>query len=125
MELTGNGKALTITLLFRLLFGGYIVGMDQYRFHDVESAVTVLAIYVLLGLFTALFLLGKRYGLIGIIGLEGIFIILNSIFIILALGQIADVGMHNPLDNWWATLLRYAFSLLILIFSLRVYKETS
>ena len=121
--LTGSGKALVVTLLFRLLFGGYLVGMDQYRFNDIESALTVLLIYVLLGIFAALFLLGKRYGLIGIIGLEVIFIILNSVFIIVALGQIADAGLHDPLANWWATLLRYLFSLLTLIFSIRVYRE--
>jgi hypothetical protein len=59
--LTGSGKALVVTLLFRLLFGGYLVGMDQYRFNDIESALTVLLIYVLLGIFAALFLLGKSH----------------------------------------------------------------
>jgi len=122
--LTGSGKALVVTMLFRLLFGGYLVGMDQYRFNDIESALAVLLIYVLLGIFAALFLLGKRYGLIGVMGLEVIFIILQSIFIIVTLGQIADVGLHDPLANWWATLLMYLFSLLTLIFSIRVYRET-
>jgi hypothetical protein len=121
--LTGSGKALVVTLLFRLLFGGYLVGMDQYRFNDIESALTVLLIYVLLGIFAALFLLGKRYGLIGVMGLEVIFIIMQSIFIIVTLGQIADAGLHDPLANWWATLLMYLFSLLTLIFSIRVYRE--
>jgi len=124
MELTGSGTALVVTLLFRLLFGGYLVGMDQYRFNDIESALTVLLIYVLLGIFAALFLLGKRYGLIGVMGLEVIFIILNSIFIIVTLGQTTDAGLHDPLANWWATLLRYLFSLLTLIFSIRVYRKT-
>jgi hypothetical protein len=124
MELTKNGKALVVTLLFRLLFGGYVVGMDQYSFNDPESAVTVSVIYILIALFATLFLLNKRYGLMGIIGVESIFIILNSVFLILALGQIADAGMHNPLDNWWATLLRYIFSLLTLTFSIRAYRET-
>ena len=124
MELTKNGKALVVTLLFRLLFGGYVVGMDQYSFNDPESAVTVSVIYILIALFATLFLLNKRYGLMGIIGLESIFIILNTVFLILALGQIADAGMHNPLDNWWATLLRYMFSLLTLTFSIRAYRET-
>ena len=122
--LTGSGKALVVTMLFRLLFGGYLVGMDQYRFNDIESALAVLLIYVLLGIFAALFLLGKRYGLIGVMGLEVIFIMLQSIFIIVTLGQIADVGLHDPLANWWATLLMYLFSLLTLIFSIRVYRET-
>jgi len=124
MELTWNGKALVVTLLFRLLFGGYVVAMDQYHFNDVESALTVLLIYGLIGIFATLFLFGKRIGLIGMIGLEGIFIILNSIFLILTLGQITDASMHDPLDNWWATSLRYLFSLLTLTLSIRAYRET-
>ncbi len=124
MEITWNGKALIVTLLFRLLFGGYIVGMDQYHFNDIESAFTVLLIYTILGIFAALYLLGKRYGLIGIMGLDIIFIIMQFAFIIVALGQIADVGFHDPLANWWATLLMVLFSLLTLVFSIRVYQET-
>ena len=124
MQLTWNGKALVVTLLFRLLFGGYVVGMDQYHFNDIDSAFTVLLIYAMLAIFTTLFLYGKRYGLVGVIVLEGIFVILNSVFLVLTLGQITDAGMHNPVDNWWATLLRYLFSLLTLTFSIRAYKET-
>ena len=124
MELTGSGKALVVTLFFRLLFGGYLIGMDQYLFNDVESALTVLLIYGLIGIFAALFLLGKRYGLKGIIGLEIIFLIMQSIFFIATLGQIADAGLHDPLVNWWATLLMYLFSFLTLIFSIRACRET-
>ena len=124
MELTGNCKVLIITLLFRLLFGGYVVAMDQYLFNDFESAVTVLMIYALLGIFSAMFILGNKIGLVGMISLEGIFILLNSVFLILALGQITDPGMHDPLDNWWATSLRFVFSILVLVFSIRTYKET-
>lgn len=124
MELAANGKALVVTLLFRLLFGGYLIGVDQYHFNDVESALTVLVIYVLLGTFVTLFILGKRYGLVGVIGLEVVFIVLNSVFIVLALGQIADAGMHDPVDNWRATVVRYLFSILTLIFSIRAYRET-
>ena len=123
MEITWNGKALIVTLLFRLLFGGYIVGMDQYHFNDIESAFTVLLIYTILGIFAALYQLGKRYGIIGIMGLDVVFIIMQFSFIIVALGQIADVGLHDPLANWWATLLMVLFSLLTLVFSIRVYKE--
>jgi hypothetical protein len=64
VELTRSGKVLVVTLLFRLLFGGYLIGMDQYRFNDVESALTVLLIYGLIGLFATLFLLGIRYRLL-------------------------------------------------------------
>ena len=124
MELTWNGKALVVTLLFRLLFGGYVVGMDQYLFNDVESALTVLLIYGLIGIFVTLFLLGKKVGLKGVIVLEAIFIVMQSIFTIAALGQVADAGLHDPLANWWATLLMYLFSLLTLTFSIRAYRET-
>ena len=75
MELTWSGKALIVTLLFRLLFGGYLMGMDQYRFNDVDSALTVLVIYGLIGAFAAVFLLGKRFGLAGIIVLEAVFVV--------------------------------------------------
>lgn len=125
MRLTGSGKALVVTLLFRLLFGGYLAGMDQYSFNDVESALTVLLVYGLIGIFVTLFLLGKRYGLKGIIGLDVIFIIIQSVFTIVTLSQIVDPGLHDPLVNWWATLLMYLFSLLTIIFSIRAYRETN
>jgi hypothetical protein len=123
MEQTWNGKALVVTLLFRLLFGGYIVGMDQYHFNDLESAWTVLVIYTLIAIFTTLFIFGKKIGLLGVISLESFFIVLNSVFLILTLGQIAEAGMHDPVSNWWATFLRYLFSIMTLIFSIRVYRE--
>ena len=124
MEFTWSSKALVVTLFFRLLFGGYLIGMDQYLFNDVESGWTVLLIYGLIAIFAALFLLGKRYGVIGIIGLDVVFIILQSLFIVATLGQIADAGLHDPLANWWATLLMYMFSLLTLTFAIKTYKET-
>ena len=124
MELTVNGKALVVTLLFRLLFGGYVIGMDQYLFNDVESALTVLLICSLIGIFTTLFLLGKRIGLKGIICLEVIFLTMQSIFAIATLSQLADAGLHDPMRNWWATVLMYLFSLLTLAFSIRLYRET-
>ena len=124
LKLSGSGKALVVTLLFRLLFGGYIAGMDQYHFNDVESALTVLLIYGLIGVFAALFLIGKRIGLIGVIGLDVVFISLQVIFTIATLSQIADAGLHDPLANWWTNLLMYVFSLLTLAFAIRVYRET-
>ena len=124
MEFTWNGKALVVTLLFRLLFGGYVIGMDQYNFNDLESAWTVLVIYALIAFFASLFLFGNKIGLMGVIGVEGVFIVLNSVFLVLTLAQITDAGMHDPLDNWWATLLRYLFSILTLVFSVRTYRET-
>jgi len=125
VELTRSGKVLVVTLLFRLLFGGYLIGMDQYRFNDVESALTVLLIYGLIGLFATLFISGTRYGLLGMIGLDAIFIVLQSVFTIATISRIVDPGLHDPQVNWWATLLMYLFSLLTIIFSLRANRETN
>jgi len=120
--LTGNGKALVVTLLFRLLFGGYLVGKDQFYFNDFESALTVLLINVLLGLSVTLFLLGRRYGLIGVMGLSAFIIISQSIFLVVAFVQ-PEARVHDPLDNWWAILLYYLFSSLAIVFSIRAYRE--
>jgi hypothetical protein len=124
VELTWNTKALFVTLMFRLLFGGYVVAMDQYSFNDPDSAVMVIVIYGLIAVFASMFLFGKRVGLVGIIGLEAGFLVLNSVFLVLTLAQVADAGMHDPLTNWWATLLRYLFSIFTLAFSLKAYRET-
>ena len=118
--LTASGKALVVTLLFRLLFGGYLIGKDQFYYNDIESALTVLLINVLLCISAALFLSGKRYGLLGLMGLSGFIIIAQSIFIFVSLGQPADVRVHEPLANWWAILLYYLFSLLTIIFSINL-----
>jgi hypothetical protein len=124
MELTWNGKALVMTLLFQLLFGGYLIGMDLYNYHDAESAFTVLLIYGLIGIFATLFISGKKYGLIGIIGLDVIFIISQSVFTFVTLSQMVDAGLHDPVANWWAALLMYLFSLLTLIFAIKTYRES-
>jgi hypothetical protein len=122
-RLSWSGKALVVTLLFRLLFGGYLIGKDQFYYYDIESALTVLMINVLLGISAALFLYGKRYGLVGLMGLSAFIIISQSVFIIVSLGQPPDQRVHEPLANWWAILLHYLFSILTLIFSSRVYRE--
>jgi hypothetical protein len=123
MNLTKMGKVLVVTLLFRLLFGGYLIGMDQYRFNDVESALTVLLIYGLIAIFATLFISGIRFGLLGLIGQDSIFITLQVAFTILSLNKIVDPGLHDPLVNWSATLLMCLFSVLTLIFSLSAYRE--
>lgn len=122
VKLTSSGKALVVTMLFNLLFGVYLAGKDQYDYNDTESALTVLLIYIMLGIFTAMFLFGKRIGLTGILGLSTVLIIFHTVFIIISLGLV-DAGVHDPLANWWATLLRYPFYLLTLIFSIRIYRE--
>ena len=125
MELTWSGKALVLTLLFRLLFGGYLAGMDQYSFNDVGSALTVLAIYGLIGVFVTIFLLGKRFGLIAIIGLDAVFIVLQSVFAIASLSQITDPGLHDPIANWWATLLMFMFSILTIVLAIKTKRDTN
>lgn len=122
VELTSSGKALAVTMLFNLLFGGYLAGKDQYDYNDTGSALTVLLIYILLGIFTAMFLFGKRMGLTGILGLSTMLILSHTIFMIISFGLV-DAGVHDPLANWWATLLRYPFFLLTLFFSIRIYRE--
>jgi hypothetical protein len=124
VELTRSGKGLIVTLLFRLIFGGYLVAMDQYRFDDVNSALTVLVIYGLIGLFATLFISGKNDGLLCLIGLDTIFILSQFVFTILSISQIVDPGLHSPLTNWWGTLLMALFSGLTILFSLRAIRET-
>jgi hypothetical protein len=125
VELTWSSKALVVTLFFRMLFGGYLMGMDQYSFNDVGSALTVLVIYGLIGVFATLFLLGKRFGLIAIIGVDAVFIVLQSVFTIASLSQITDPGLHNPIANWWATLLMFMFSILTIALAIKTKKDTN
>jgi hypothetical protein len=124
MELTKSARSLVLTLWFCLLFAGYVIGMDQYRFDDVGSALTVLLIYLLLAIFAAMWLAGKRSGLVGVMALEIIFILLQATFLVATLGQLLDAGVHNPVDNWWAAILQILFSVLVLTFSTQVYRET-
>jgi len=119
-----SGKALIVTLIFRLLFGGYLVIQDYYVYNDAGSALTVLGIYVVLGIFTALFIFGKRAGLHGVIWLSTALIIFHTVFIVVSFGQ-ADAGLHSPTSNLWAAILRYPFYLLTLIFTLKVFRERS
>ena len=124
MELTWSSKALVITLLFRMLFGGYLIGMDQYSFNDVGSALTVLVIYGLIGVFATIFLFGKRFGLIAIIALDAVFIVLQSVFTIASLSQVTDPGLHDPIANWLATLLMFMFSILTIAFAIKTKRDT-
>ena len=124
MELTWNGKALLATLLFRLLFGGYIVAMDQYSFNDPESAVTVAVTYALIAALAVLFLFGQKIGIMGLLGFEAVYFVINLVFLVMSLGQVIDPGMHSPTDNVWTTILRFVFSGLTLVLSFKTYKET-
>jgi hypothetical protein len=123
VKLTSSGKALVVTMLLQMLFGGYLIALDHYAYDDTESALTVLVIYSLLGVFTAMFLFGKRLGLAGILWLSTILIVFQTAFIIItSLGQV-DAGLHYPSANLWVILIRYPLFLLTLIFSVRIYRE--
>lgn len=128
MELTRNGKVVVVTSLFRMIFGGYLIGNDLYRLNDANSALEVLLIYGVIGLFTALFIVSKRhgrFGLLGLIGLDVLFIGAQFVFTFLSVSKLTDPGLHDPVANWWTLLLMFAFSLVTLIFSLRANKETN
>ncbi len=119
------GTALVVTQLFRLLFGGYLIGLDQFHYTDLESAYSVLLIYGLIGIFTTLFLLGKKKsGLLGLIALSVILIIMQSLYIIFYFSATTpDPSWHNPMFQLWATLSNFLFPLLTLGFAVKVYKE--
>ena len=127
MERTSNGKVVVVTSLFRMIFGGYLIGNDLYRFNDANSALQVLLIYGVIGLFASLFIVGKRYGrygLLGLIGWDVLFIAAQFVFSFLSVSKLVDPGLHDPVTNWWSLMLTFSFALLTLIFSLRAYRET-
>jgi hypothetical protein len=120
--LSGNGIALVLTMLSRLVFGGYLVFQDYFAYEDVGSALTVFGIYLLLGICTVLFMLGKRLGLAGILWLSIILIAFHTAFVIVSMVD-GEAGLHDPMTNLWATVLRYPLFFVTLIFSIRVYRE--
>lgn len=123
--LSGNGIALLGTQIFRMIFGGFLMGFDLFWYNDPDSALSVFMIYVLIAIFTAMFLLNKKYGLIGLIALSIFFIIASSAYIVFFLTQTTiDPSLHDPIANWWASLLNYLFPLLTLVFAGKVYRET-
>ena len=109
------GKTLVAVLLFRLMFGGYIAGMDQYSFGDTTSALTVLFIYGLFGVFAVVYLLGSRIGVLGIIGLDSVFLVLQVAFMAMSLGQIADAGPHSPVNNAVATVVMVTIAMTLIV----------
>jgi hypothetical protein len=124
MEFNRFGRIVLATSLFRLLYGGYLIGSDLYRFDDGNSALQVLFIYTLIGLFTTLFISGKKSGLFCLIVLDVLFIIAQATFMILSMSKLIDPGLHDPLTNWWSMSLMVFFSLISLIFSLKTIKES-
>jgi UDP-N-acetylmuramyl pentapeptide phosphotransferase/UDP-N-acetylglucosamine-1-phosphate transferase len=123
--LTVSGIALVVTQLFRLLFGGYLIGFDLYHYNDPESALSVLLIYVLIGVLTALFLIGKKkIGLIGLIALSIVLLIMETLYVAVYFSTTTpDPSWHDPLANPWASMFNYLFPLLTLFLAIKVYRE--
>jgi hypothetical protein len=123
--LSRNEQALIVTQLFRLLFGGYLAGLDQYHYTDLESAWTVSLLYGLVGLLTVFFLMGKKKpAIFGLIALSLFFLVMESIYTVVYFAQpVPDPSLHDPTAIWWATAASYLFPLLTLGFALGVYRE--
>ena len=119
------GIALVVIQLFRLLFGGYLIGFDWYFYNDLESAVSVFMIYTLVGILTVLFLIGKkRIGILGLIGLSIVLLIMETLYIIFYISQpVPDPSWHDPFYSWWSLVSNYAFPFLTLVFAIIVYRE--
>ena len=123
--LTSNGIFLVVTQLFRLLFGGYLAGLDQFHYNDLESAWTVFLIYIIIGILTALFLWGrKKPGLVGLIALSVLLLLMESVYMIVYFAApIPDPSWHDPTAILWATGANYLFPLLTLFLAIKVYRE--
>ena len=123
--LTNIGIALVVTQLFRMLFGGYLIAFDQFYYNDLESASTVFGIYIIIGILTTMFLVGKRKGgLIGLIVLSFILLIMETIYIgVYISAAVPDPSWHDPFASWWSLVSNYLFPLLTLLFGVKAYRE--
>ncbi len=118
-----NVRNLTVLILIRLFYGGYTMGMDQYHFNDISSAQTVFVRYLLLGLFFTIYLFRKKIGLIALIVLEVIFLSLNIGFTVLAITNVIDPGLHDPMSDVGLTLLQIVLPLLTFILSIKILRS--
>ena len=124
-ELSTAGRALMVVIGVRLVFGVYLALNDHFSYRDTTSAVTVLAIYVLLGGFTVMFLYGKRSGLWLLLGLSAVLIVAHTAFAVMDLTGATDAGLHGVANNPWPTVLRYVFFLATFGFGVKVLCERS
>ena len=124
--LSTDAVVLVIIQIFRLLFGGYLIGFDLYYYNDPESAWSVFILYAIVGILTTLLLLGrKKPALIGLIVMSVVLLLMESIYMMVYYSQaIPDPSLHDPAANWLATISNYVFPLLSLVFAIRVYKES-
>ena len=123
--LTASGVALVATQIFRLMFGGYTIGLDHFHYNDPESAMSVLVIYGIIGVLTILFLMGKRkYGIYGLIAISVLLLVLQSIYIVAYFSQSTiNPNLHSPLAFPLITGLKYVFPLLTILFAYLVSRE--
>ena len=123
--LSKSGIVLVAIQLFRLFFGGYLIGFDLYFYDDLESAITVFLIYFIIGVFTVFLLIGKKKaGLIGLIALSGILLIMQFVYLIVFYSQTTiDPSLHDPGKNLLATIANLLFPLFTLAFAIKVYRE--
>ncbi len=124
LGLTRATIALVVIQIFRLLFGGYLVGLDQFHYNDLESAFTVFMIYGIIGLLTALLLLGKkRVALGGLIVLSIVLLLMESVYMAVYFSQaIPNPSLHDPTAIWWATVANYIFPLLTLVLAIEEFR---
>ena len=125
IQLSRIDIALVVTQLFRLLFGGYLIAFDQFYYNDLESASTVLGIYLIIGVLTSMFLIGKRkWSLIGLIILSLILMIMESIYLgVYISATVPDPTWHDPFLNLWSLPLHYLFPLFTIVFGFKAYKN--
>ena len=111
--------------LFRLLFGGYLIGFDLYFYDDLESAITVFLIYFIISVFTVFLLIDKKKaGLVGLIALSAILLIMQFVYLIIFYSQTTiDPSLHDPGKNLLATIANLLFPLFTLAFAIKVYRE--
>ncbi len=123
--LTTSGIALVVIQLFRLLFGGYLSGLDQFHYSDLESAITVFAIYSIIGILTTLYLLGKKkISLLGLIAISIFLLVMETIYVGVYISTLTpDPSWHSPFAIWWATVANFLFPVLTLIFAIKIYRE--
>ena len=124
-ELSTAGRAFMVVIGVRLVFGVYLALNDHFSYRDTTSAVTVLAIYVLLGGFTVMFLYGKRSGLWLLLGLSAVLIVAHTAFAVMDLTGATDAGLHGVANNPWPTILRYVFFVATFGFGVKVLCERS
>ena len=123
--LSKSGIVLVAIQLFRLFFGGYLIGFDLYFYDDLESAITVFLIYFIIGVFTVFLLIGKKKaGLIGLIALSGILLIMQFVYLIVFYSQTTiDPSLHDPGKNLIATIANLLFPIFTLGIAIKVLRE--